>query len=273
MPELPEVETIRRQLEPELTGARISHADSHWSEKFTPALESTGSTIEAIGRRGKYLLFTLDDDRELIAHLGMTGQFHFASSSRPFTKCEDHGKHVRALWSLDDGRQLIFRDVRRFGRLHMVDAGDYRHIATLHHMGPEPLTDAFSGAQLHAALSKSSRPVKTQLLSQRPVAGVGNIYADEALFRARINPKASRVGLERCTALAQAIKDVLREGIENGGTTLRDYVQVDGESGENQHSLAVYGRWGEPCDLCGETLSRITLDARTTTYCRHCQRC
>ena len=272
MPELPEVETIRRQLEPQLSGRTIREADSHWSAKFTPGLDAAGATITSIGRRGKYLVFVLDDERELIAHLGMTGQFHISDRSSEPTEAARFGTHVRALWRLDDGRHLIFRDVRRFGRLHVVDAGEYSGIATLHHMGPEPLTEAFTGAHLHKALSKSKRMVKTQLLSQRPVAGVGNIYADEALFAARINPQATRVGRDRCEALAEAIKAVLQAGIDNGGTTLRDYVHVDGDQGTNQHSLAVYGRGGEPCFSCGRALTRVTLDARTTTYCRLCQR-
>lgn len=271
MPELPEVETIRRQLLPELRGAQVRDARAHWSPKFTPAIEIVGTTIESIGRRGKYLLFGLDDGRELVAHLGMTGQFMIAPAGDAGSAMID-GAHVRAAWQLDDGRSLIFRDIRRFGRLHSVEAGDYSAIATLRNMGPEPLTDAFSGSSLHAALSRSSRAVKTQLLSQRPVAGVGNIYADEALHIARINPNARRVGKARCHALAVAIKDVLATGIANGGTTLRDYTHVDGEKGSNQHALSVYGRSGEPCPSCGRPLSRCVLDARTTTYCRSCQR-
>lgn len=269
MPELPEVETIRRQLEPEVTGTQIRSADSHWSAKFTPAVEAVGAAIEAISRRGKYLIFELDDDRELIAHLGMTGQFSIAE---PDDVDAVTGNHVRAWWGLDDGRTLIFTDIRRFGRLHAVQAGDYSSIATLHHMGPEPLSDDFTGDSLYRSLARSSRPVKTQLLSQRPVAGVGNIYADEALFAARINPQARRVGRERCHTLADTIRSVLQSGIDNGGTTLRDYAHVDGERGSNQNDLAVYGRYGEPCVSCGRALARITLDARTTTYCRFCQR-
>ena len=273
MPELPEVETIRRQLEPELRGRIFTAADSHWSSKFTPALDAVGAMIERIGRRGKYLIFVLDDGHELIAHLGMTGQFSITQAgANTGPQCSDHGTHVRALWTLDDERQLVYRDVRRFGRLHVVQAGDYRAIATLHQMGPEPLGDQFSGEHLHAAVSKSSRAIKTQLLSQRPVAGVGNIYADEALFLARINPKATRVGRSRCDLLAQTIQHVLSAGIQNGGTTLRDYVHVDGGGGSNQHALQIYGRGGQPCLACARPLRTTTLDGRTTTYCGTCQR-
>ncbi len=273
MPELPEVETIRRQLEPSIAGAEVVDGDAHWSAKFSSAIEIVGTEILSIGRRGKYLIFELDDGRELIAHLGMTGAFSVIDANEvPGARCVDHDDYTRALWQFGDGRQLAFRDVRRFGRIHVVEAGQYGAIATLHQMGPEPLTDDFDGKSLHAATRKSTRAIKTQLLSQKPVAGVGNIYADEALFIARINPKARRVGRARCDALADAIKSVLATGIANGGTTLRDYVDADGESGRNQHELLAYGRAGEPCTVCAAEMSSFVLDARTTTYCRNCQR-
>ncbi len=273
MPELPEVETIRRQLDPMLRGARIVDADAHWSDKFAPAREAVGSTIAALKRRGKYLLFELDDDHELVAHLGMTGAFSIAEAPVPSPPvCADHGTHVRAIWELEDGRCLIFRDTRRFGRLRVVASGDYREIPTLHSMGPEPLSDDFSGKTLHSAISGRSRAIKTQLLSQRPVAGVGNIYADEALFLAGIDPRAHRLGRTRCDRLAEQIKVVLQAGIDNGGTTLRDYVNAEGGSGENQHELVAYGRSGEPCITCATPLRSIVLDARTTTFCTRCQR-
>lgn len=271
MPELPEVETIRRQLEPLLTGAVIIGADSHWSDKFTPAMDAVGSTITGIERRGKYLLFQLDDEHELVAHLGMTGSFHVEPhTGEPV--CTEHGKHTRAVWALDDGRHLVFDDTRRFGRLRVVPNGEYRDIATLHHMGPEPLSDEFDGASLHRAIVGKSRAIKTQLLSQRPVAGVGNIYADEALFLAGVDPRSRRVGRTRCDLLAETVKQVIQLGVDNGGTTLRDYVNVEGESGRNQHSLLVYGRGGEPCTTCAEPLSSTVIDARTTVYCKHCQK-
>ncbi len=273
MPELPEVETIRRQLDPVLRNASIIDADAHWSDKFTPALEAVGSSIVEVRRRGKYLVFELDDGEELIAHLGMTGAFHVtpkASTEPP--ACNDYGTHVRAVWELDDGRCLVFRDTRRFGLLRVVVAGDYRDIPTLHAMGPEPLSDEFSGRTLHRAIAGRSRAIKTQLLSQRPVSGVGNIYADEALFLSGIDPRARRLGRARCDRLAEQIKIVLQTGIDNGGTTLRDYVDADGERGRNQQDLVAYGRGGEPCVRCSTPLRSIVLDARTTTFCAQCQR-
>lgn len=272
MPELPEVETIRRQLEPLLAGSVIVAADAHWSDKFTPALDAVGTSILHIERRGKYLLFFLDSGHELVAHLGMTGSFHLVENAASAPRCDAHGPHVRAVWALDDGRHLVFNDTRRFGRLRVVDAGDYRDIPTLHMMGPEPLSDTFSGASLHKAIKGRSRAIKTQLLSQRPVSGVGNIYADEALFLAGIDPRATRIGRARCEALAEQIKVVLQSGIDNGGTTLRDYVNAEGNSGSNQHELVAYGRAGEPCVTCATLMKSIVLDARTTTFCSTCQR-
>jgi formamidopyrimidine-DNA glycosylase len=272
MPELPEVETIRRQLAPRLEQRTLIGGDAHPSAKFAPALDAVGATITAVRRRGKYLLFDLDGDEELVAHLGMTGSFLITPAKGTDPECGQHDSWVRAVWRMDDGNDLVFRDIRRFGRLRVVEAGRYDDIPTLRDMGPEPFDPAFTGRSLHAHLKKSRRSVKTQLLSQRPVAGVGNIYADEALFIARIHPQSRRVGPQRCELLAQAITDVLRTGVENGGTTLRDYVDADGDEGRNQHSLLAYGRGGEPCVECGTPLSSRTIDARTSTFCAVCQR-
>ncbi|NNK91656.1 MAG: bifunctional DNA-formamidopyrimidine glycosylase/DNA-(apurinic or apyrimidinic site) lyase [Acidimicrobiia bacterium] len=274
MPELPEVETIRRQLEPRLSGRTFEAGDAHPSTKFSPALDALGAMVTGVDRRGKYLLIGLDDDRELVAHLGMTGSFHFAAAgdaTHP-PACADHDPYVRAVWRLDNGEELVFRDVRRFGRLRVVPAGDYTEIPTLRTIGPEPLTSGFDGRSLVEAVRKSSRPIKTQLLSQRPVAGVGNIYADEALFLARIHPQSRRLGRARADRLARALKQVLQSGIDHGGTTLRDYVNADGAIGSNQHELMVYGRAGEPCPVCGHELASRVIDARTATFCRRCQR-
>ena len=270
MPELPEVETVRRQLAPRLVGRTIVEAGSHPSAKFTPARAATGSRITGDDRRGKFLLFGLDGERELIVHLGMTGQLRFRSrSAGPEPEADPY---LRAWWALDDGETLEFVDVRRFGRIRVVPTGDYRSLPTLHTAGPEPFAEDFDGKQFHALLSKSRRKLKTQLLSQRPIAGVGNIYADEALWMARINPKATRISLARAEKLLEAIRIVLAKGLDNGGTTLRDYRDAEGRSGDNQNSLAAYGRSGLPCVRCETPLRSAVLDARTTTWCPTCQR-
>jgi len=265
MPELPEVETIRAQLEPLLVGRSVLHAESHPSAKFTPAIEANGAGLEAVRRRGKYLLIDLDDDRELVIHLGMTGVL-----SVPGDK--EEGPYCRAQWQLDNDRWLVFNDVRRFGRIRVVPAGDYASISTLHQLGPEPTDEAFTASHLHTALNKSSRRLKTQLLSQRPVAGLGNIYADEALWLARVRPSARKISRPAAARLRDACEEVIVAGINNGGTTLRDYRNAEGGSGSNQHYLRCYGRSGEPCERCGTALTSAVLDARTTTWCPTCQK-
>ncbi len=273
MPELPEVETIRRQLAPQLIGRTFVAGDAHESAKFAPALDAVGATVTDVRRRGKYLIFDLDDGaEELIGHLGMTGSFFRTAAEGDHPACSAHDAWVRAVWRMDDGNDLVFRDVRRFGRLRVVTAGDYEDIPTLRDMGLEPFDPAFNGKVLHERLRGSRRAVKTQLLSQRPVAGVGNIYADEALFLAGIHPLARRVGRARADRLAETIVAVLQAGVENGGTTLRDYVDAEGDTGRNQHELVAYGRGGEPCVECGTALRTRTIDARTSTFCTHCQR-
>lgn len=218
----------------------------------------------AVRRRGKYLLFELDDDRELIVHLGMTGRLGLGDPP-----ADD--PYLRAWWELDDGSTLRLDDVRRFGRVKVVPAGDYSELATLAGIGPEPLEDDFTPASLHAAISSSDRMVKTQLLSQRPVAGVGNIYADEALWRAGILPRRRNVGRERCVALWSAIRGTLTDALDHGGTTFRDYRNAEGGSGGHQYHLDCYGRAGEPCNRCGIELRSTVIDNRTTTYCSMCQ--
>ncbi|MDH3707999.1 MAG: bifunctional DNA-formamidopyrimidine glycosylase/DNA-(apurinic or apyrimidinic site) lyase [Acidimicrobiia bacterium] len=264
MPELPEVEVIRRGLTPRVLGRLVTDAGSHPSSKFTPAVEVVGATFTAVGRRGKYLILDTDLDTELVAHLGMTGSF--------IPDPDDTVTHLRAWWRFDDGTRLGYRDIRRFGRLRVVPRSDYSSIPTLHHMGPEPTSDHFTPGGLRRAIAGSNRPIKTQLLSQRPVAGLGNIYADEALWLAGISPMRRRLGSARATRLHQAIGTVIAQGLAHGGTTLRDYRTTDGQPGANQHHLACYGRGGEPCRRCGTTLQVRTIDARSTTSCPSCQR-
>lgn len=275
MPELPEVETIRRQLAPRITGAEIVGAEAHESPKFAPAVEAIGFEVTGVDRRGKYLLIGLTNGdssatthdqstHELIVHLGMTGGLSVVDKPTG-------DAYLRAAWDFHDGRRLEFRDVRRFGRLRVVPAGDYETIATLRDLGPEPFDDAFTGEHLFRALNASSRRIKTQLLSQRPVAGVGNIYADEALWRAQVYPAARRVTRRQAVKLRDAVEEVLAAGVRNGGTTLRDYRTVSGDKGSNQFHLECYGRAGHPCGRCGAELRSRVWDARTTTFCPECQ--
>jgi formamidopyrimidine-DNA glycosylase len=266
MPELPEVESVRRQLDPELSGRRI---DEVWTDplptvprEFNDVERGIGRTIEHVGRRGKFLISPLDEGLELIMHLGMTGSFSFGEPDA----------WVRATLIFDDGRTLAFRDPRRFGRLAVVDKGDYRAIPTLASLGPEPLSEEFDVDDFARRLAKTTSPIKPYLLSQKPVAGVGNIYADEALWIARIHPLSRRVGPARARLLHAAIREVLAGAIEREGTTFRDYRMVNGESGRNAGHLVAYGRVGTPCPRCSTPMRKIVLGGRGTTYCPNCQR-
>ncbi|MGH3665476.1 MAG: bifunctional DNA-formamidopyrimidine glycosylase/DNA-(apurinic or apyrimidinic site) lyase [Egibacteraceae bacterium] len=265
MPELPEVESVRRQLAPRLEGRYIHAVVAQPQRRFHDVERAAGRRAGALRRRGKYLLADLDGGLELVGHLGMTGSFRF----RDGTWVPD--AYVRATFTLDDA-VLDFRDVRRFGTLATVPAGDYRSLATLAVLGPEPLSDDFDPDRFHAALRRSRMAVKPYLLTQRPVAGVGNIYADEALWRARVNPRARRLGRERVYALWAAIREVLAEAVEREGTTFRDYQMVNGESGRNAAFLVAYGQRGRPCPRCGTPLRKILLGGRGATYCPVCQR-
>jgi formamidopyrimidine-DNA glycosylase len=264
MPELPEVETVRRQLEPLVVGRRIIEAGAHPSSKFSSAAFAAGATVESVARRGKYLLLGLDDDRELVVHLGMTGQLRVRPDGDP-------DPYVRAWWALDDGRVLELRDVRRFGRVGVVPTGEYAALPTLAAQGPEPWDPVLEDGGLWQRLRRSKVRVKTQLLSQRPIAGVGNIYADEALWRAGIHPARRSITRAESMVLLGALREVLEQGIANGGTTLRDYRTVEGAPGRNQLELGCYGRAGEPCLRCGTELRRTVVDARGTTFCPTCQ--
>ena len=266
MPELPEVESVRRQLDPELSGRRV--LDAWWDpiaaipRQFVDLGRVVGRSILGVGRRGKFLIAPLDEDLELIMHLGMTGSFRFDLDD----------PYVRARLDLDDSRALCFRDVRRFGRMAVVEAGNYEAIPTLSHLGPEPLSDEFDPDAFAELLVRTTSPIKPYLMSQRPVAGVGNIYADEALWLARIHPLSRRVGPRRARALHEAIRAVLSAALEREGTTFRDYRMVNGASGRNADFLAAYGRAGMPCPRCGTALKKIVLGGRGTTYCPGCQR-
>jgi len=267
VPELPEVETIRTQLAPRLEGrvlTRVEILDPRLTrpyDLFEVTEELEGDRVVAVERRGKYLLLRLESGLGLLVHLRMTGSFGFV----PVT-------HERAIVELDDGTRLAYRDVRRFGRIAVVPAGVYDSLPTLHALGPEPLSDDFDPLAFHRALKASRRPVKTQLMSQRPVAGVGNIYADEALWRAGVHPGSRKTTRAQSDRIHAEVRAVLTDAIERRGTTLRDYRTFDREAGSNQTFLECYGRAGRPCLRCGTELRRRVIDARGTTWCPQCQR-
>ena len=269
IPELPEVETVRRELAPWLTGRRIVSAElveAVPGPKYAGLERATGQDILAVKRRGKFLLLPLSAGDDLIIHLGMTG----IVSPEPFAK------HTRVKLELSPGPNsaLYFQDVRRFGRFLVVPSGHYETLPTLYAMGPEPLDTDFTNPGFYGALKASAMPVKPYLLSQRPVSGVGNIYADEALWQARIYPltPAKAISKAKAFALAEAIRKVLTESLAFKGTTLQDYRTVNGEVGGYAAQLQVYGRGGAPCLRCGRPISKIVVAGRGTHFCPHCQR-
>ncbi len=264
MPELPEVEVTRRALRPLVEGRRIlaiEHADP---ERYRGTELAHGRRVETLGRRGKFLLFGLEGGWELIVHLGMTGGFRLAPTP-----------HTRAVFRLEDGA-LYYHDPRRLGRIWGVPAGDYRQVPLLLRMGPEPFDPGFSPAYLHARLRATRRPVKAVLLDQEVVAGIGNIYGDEALFRAGVRPtrRGYRVRRREAEGIVEAVRRVLKEAIAAGGSTLKDqsYRRPDGAIGYFQVRLSVYGRAGEPCPVCGTPIRRVRIQGRSAHYCPRCQR-
>ncbi|TFU26096.1 DNA-formamidopyrimidine glycosylase [Thermus tengchongensis] len=263
MPELPEVETTRRRLEALLLGRRfleIRHGDPG---RYRHTEKALGRRVEGLLRRGKFLLFPLSGGLEMVVHLGMTGGFRLEPTP-----------HTRVVLRLDQG-EVFFHDPRRFGRIWVVERGDYREIPLLSRLGPEPLSEAFRFPEFWEGLRRSAKPLKGLLLDQRLAAGVGNIYADEALFRARLSPfrRGREVNPEEAQRLFQALREVLGEAVALGGSTLSDrtYQQPDGLPGSFQARHAVYGRQGLPCPRCGTPVARAVVAGRGTHFCPRCQ--
>jgi formamidopyrimidine-DNA glycosylase len=288
MPELPEVETVARQLDPELRGRRILRLevlDGRWSRPLPPEELGdavSGRTIHGLGRRGKYLMLALDREQTLVMHLRMTGNLVLVEGDRVLDPSEGRrlyeaerstsARHLRALFALDDGRELWFTDPRRFGEAFLIDDADLdRRFAGK--LGVEPFSPAFTPEALGAMAAGRTVPLKSFLLDQAGVAGVGNIYADEALFRARLHPlsPAGSMKPEHHEALRDAVVAALEAGIENGGSSIDDYRDGRGEKGTMQDEFLVHTREGEPCPECGGEIVRIVIGGRSTYYCPSCQ--
>ena len=273
MPELPEVETIRRQLAPALEGRRIESAevrDPRWSEPAPPeAIEDAvrGRRIERVGRRGKYLIVTLEDDVHLVMHLRMTGNLLLAPDV-------DDPPHTRVAIALDDGQRLLFVDVRRFGTGDVLLGGDALTDYFGSRLGVEPLSSDFTAEALRALARGRKQPVKAFLLNQERIAGVGNIYADEALFRAKIHPLRPVGTLKRAQveALREGVVESLELGIDSKGASIDDYRHVDGARGSFQDRFLAYSREGEPCVRCGTPIQKLRVAGRGTYVCPACQR-
>lgn len=271
MPELPEVETIRTGLEPLLVGRKITGISCHRTNLRYPLPNLStlvGNSVMTVRRRAKYLLFELaSGEQTLVWHLGMTGQFHVLPGK---TKAGAH-EHVR--FDLDDGQSLRYRDARRFGYAGLLQTAHLETHPWFKNLGPEPLSNAFNSDHLVSICASRKAPIKNIIMDASTVVGVGNIYASESLFRTGIHPAraAGRISSARLGLLVEAIKTVLTEAIEAGGSTISDFVHTDGKPGYFAHSFQVYGRAGKPCFRCHQPIKRITQAGRSTFYCSGCQ--
>jgi formamidopyrimidine-DNA glycosylase len=276
MPELPEVETVRRGLAPVLEGRVLEKVEQRrpnlrWPIPKGFAERLTGRRVVRLERRAKYLLWYLDDDTVMLLHLGMSGRVQISDSRPPILDKHDH-----LVFTTDDGTVIRYNDARRFGMVDLTTTASVNDHKLLAALGPEPLGNAFSGPMLAAALEGRRSPIKAALLDQRVVCGLGNIYVCEALHMSGISPLrlATNVQGKRTERLVAAIRDVLGAGIEAGGSSLRDHKQVNGELGYFQHRFRVYDRENDPCPKsgCKGTVRRLVQSGRSTFYCASCQR-
>jgi formamidopyrimidine-DNA glycosylase len=288
MPELPEVETVRRGLEPALVGARFVAVEARRADLRAPfpdrfAERLTGRRIEALTRRAKYLLAALDGGETLVMHLGMSGSFRVERDGDALTQAFFYERskkeaHDHVVFTLDSGARIVYNDPRRFGSMNLLSTSRLGEHPAFRDLGVEPLSEDFDAAHLAAVLEGARTPLKSALLDQTRIAGLGNIYVCEALHRARLSPMreaGTLAGKKReAAALAKAIRDVLEEAVEAGGSTLRDHRRTDGELGYFQHSFAVYDREGAACPhaRCRGTIARIVQSGRSTFYCSICQK-
>jgi len=274
MPELPEVETIRLALEPHLVGRRFEQVEIHDPRLVRPfeptavAAELEGERVAALDRRGKYLIVRFESGRVLLIHLRMTGSLRHGAAG---SLADD--PHRRAVVKLDDGSEVAYRDVRRFGTWHLLEPEDVDEYLA-QRLGREPLERTFTARRLAERLEGRRAPVKAALLDQRTVAGLGNIYVDEALWRAEVHPlrPAGSLDADEIARLTKGIRDALRTAIARQGSSLRDYSAPDGRRGRMQERFRVYGREGEPCARCGTPIDKIRAGGRGTWYCPSCQR-
>lgn len=280
MPELPEVETVCRGLSPVVAGKALARVILRrpdlripFPADFVARLE--GRRVAGVNRRAKYIMVNLEGGDTLVIHLGMSGRINIASKGH-YDPAAAYGAHDHVAFYTNDGTQILYHDPRRFGLMTIIGPDEMASHRLFRDIGPEPLGNGFNGETLSAALKGRKTPIKAALLDQTVVAGLGNIYVCEALYRAGISPccMADAVAGGRADRLVGVIRDVLGEAIASGGSTLRDYAQVDGELGYFQHNFTVYGREGEPCRTAGCTakIQRLVQSNRSTFYCPACQR-
>lgn len=279
MPELPEVETVRRGLSPVMEGYVFERIEQRrpnlrfpFPDNFAQRLE--GQTVTRFGRRAKFLDVELSSGERLLMHLGMSGRFTIDGNAQGQFVQDVGGiaKHDHVIFHMSSGHRVIYNDPRRFGFMELIPKGESSPRLT--HLGPEPLSNGCNAPNLREKLRGKKSKIKAALLDQRIIAGLGNIYVCEALFRAQISPKraAGRLTIAETESLTAHIKDVISEAIDAGGSSLRDFAQADGDLGYFQHSFDVYGREGEPCPACTAPITRITHSGRSSFYCQTCQR-
>ncbi|HET7627824.1 MAG TPA: DNA-formamidopyrimidine glycosylase [Bacillales bacterium] len=274
MPELPEVETVRKTLAGLIVGKTVEDVQVLWPKIVKKPddvevfrLELIGRTVQATARRGKFLKLIFDD-LVLVSHLRMEGRYLLCEQADPVDK------HTHVIFKFTDGSELRYRDVRKFGTMHLFPKGTEEFSLPLNQLGPEPLGRAFTSRYLQDRLSRTKRNIKAVILDQTVVVGVGNIYADESLFRAKVHPerRADSLSAAEVKRLHRAIREILREAVSQGGSTIRSYVNSQGDMGMFQQSLFVYARRGEPCLQCGTLIEKQVVAGRGTHYCRRCQK-
>ncbi|GHN45151.1 formamidopyrimidine-DNA glycosylase [Lactobacillus delbrueckii] len=272
MPEMPEVETVRRTLRPLVVGKTIDHVDIWYDKVITGDPETfkrelKGKTFTAVDRYAKFLLFRLGD-LTVVSHLRMEGKYHLTTWDAPVDK------HEHLQFAFTDGSSLRYADVRKFGRLQLVKTGTEFQVTGLKNLGVEANSPEFSLDYFEKGLKKRSMNIKSLLMSQTLVAGLGNIYVDEVLWQSQINPltPANELTKDQVKCLHSAINETIEEATKYGGTTVHSFLNAEGESGHYQEKLKVYGKEGQPCPRCGEDFVKIKISGRGTTYCLHCQK-
>lgn len=287
MPELPEVETVRRGLSRVMEGARFEKIEARRADLRFPlpagfAMRLAGARVERLDRRGKYLVAALSTNETLLMHLGMSGRFTVKDAAQStdgayYYAGDTDPRHDHVVFEMAGGAapaRIVYNDPRRFGFMDLIESAALHRSSHFRHLGPEPLSPAFDAASFNAALRGRAAPIKAALIDQSVVAGIGNIYACEALFRAGVSPKRSggSVAGVRGARLCAAVREVLEEAIAAGGSSLRDFAASDGALGYFQHRFRVYDRDGEPCPKCASLIRRIVQSGRSTFYCGSCQR-
>jgi len=272
MPEMPEVETVRRGLIAQVKNHQITHVEIRYQNLITGDVEQfkefvTGATITDIGRRAKFLLIHLDNGYTIISHLRMEGRYRISADPSAIDK------HSHAIFTLDNGQKMIYNDVRKFGRMQLWNTDDLMNNKSISKLGPEPLSAEFTFKNLKPRIMRHRKDIKTVLLDQSVMSGLGNIYVDEVLWKVKIHPEtpANHLNDEDIQNIIEVSNQEMEKAIASGGSTVRSYVDATGHKGNMQNSLKVYGKEGTPCPRCGTDIEKIKVNGRGTHFCPHCQ--